>query len=448
MYLKKAWILLLLLKFIQSIPAQSVGGITTGAAFYCDSLNSGFISLTAYTGQILYWQSSVNNGTSWIELQNTTSTQSYNKLMQTTSFRAVVKATAFPQDMSSVSTITVYVPGHAGKLNGGGAFCEQAINGHIDLTDAPGSVLYWQSSLNNSAAWATIANTTPSLNYTTITTDISYRAVVQTIPGCPADTTPVTSFSIHPKTVAGIILKSDSFCYGSGGDTLRLTASVGTIQDWFSSANNGNSWQQLSNTTASLGYSTVTQTTWYKASVKSGVCPTETATPAVIAVYSISPANAGNDVTITRYQPVTLKGSGQGHARWNNAATLSNAFIFDPGASPLNTTTYTLTLTDQHGCITEDSVTVHVIVPIPTAITPNGDGANDYFEIDKIHTYEKNSLMIFNRWGLQVYSAAPYTNQWNGKSQQGQDLPDDLYYYVLDYGNGDKPVTNYILIKR
>ena len=448
MFQKKIVTALLLFSFVSVLSAQSVGGITTGATLYCDSLNSGFISLTSYNGQVLYWEASLDNEQSWINIPNTTSTQSYNKLTQTTSFRAIVKDGQFPSDTSSVSTITVYVPGNAGNLSGGGHYCDNSGNGILTITGAPGSIVYWQYCLTNGSNWNTINSTSSSLSYTAITKNTLYRAIVHTVPGCPDDTTSSVSFIIQPKTIAGSILKNDSLCYGAPGDTLYLSGSAGKILNWFRSEDNGNNWTILPDSSSFITYSTVTNTSWYKAVLKNGICPAETTTPAVIALYNSNPAYAGEDATITRHEKINLHGSGNGNASWNNPEYLSDPFSFNPAADPLNTTHYILTLTDTHGCITRDSVTVNVIVPIPTAITPNGDGVNDFFEIDKIEHYANNSLLIFNRWGNLVFKAKPYNNTWDGRSLNGHDLPDDQYYFVFDFGDGGKTITNYILIKR
>ena len=78
----------------------------------------------------------------------------------------------------------------------------------------------------------------------------------------------------------------------------------------------------------------------------------------------------------------------------------------------------------------------------PNAITPNGDGLNDAFIFDllsaNLDKYPNNEMTIFNRWGDVVYNAAPYTNDWSGQNNQGNDLPEGTYYYVLilDVANG------------
>lgn len=78
----------------------------------------------------------------------------------------------------------------------------------------------------------------------------------------------------------------------------------------------------------------------------------------------------------------------------------------------------------------------------PNTITPNGDGVNDEFIFDLLTSspgkYPDNNMIIFNRWGDIVFQASPYTNNWSGQNDRGQDLPEGTYYYVLelDVANG------------
>jgi gliding motility-associated-like protein len=93
---------------------------------------------------------------------------------------------------------------------------------------------------------------------------------------------------------------------------------------------------------------------------------------------------------------------------------------------------------------------------IPEAFTPNADNVNDYFEIKGIELFEQNSITIVNRWGRTVYKARGYGIStsplfWNGKSNQGgddSDLPSGSYFYVLDLGNGEKPIAGSVYIDR
>ena len=62
------------------------------------------------------------------------------------------------------------------------------------------------------------------------------------------------------------------------------------------------------------------------------------------------------------------------------------------------------------------TISAHNDIFIPNGISPNGDGINDALMIKGLELYPDNEIAIFNRWGNQVYSASPYTNDWDGVS--------------------------------
>ncbi len=83
---------------------------------------------------------------------------------------------------------------------------------------------------------------------------------------------------------------------------------------------------------------------------------------------------------------------------------------------------------------------------VPTLITPNMDGRNDYFVIKGLEALGKTELDIFDRRGLIVYRNTDYDNSWNGVDNNNDFLPDDTYFYVLKTGIG-KSVSGYIVIR-
>ncbi len=88
--------------------------------------------------------------------------------------------------------------------------------------------------------------------------------------------------------------------------------------------------------------------------------------------------------------------------------------------------------------------------------TPDGDGINDAFYIENIEQYPNNRVQIFNRWGNKVFETAGYDNQsnnWSGQSNVGliigaTDVPDGTYYYMIDLGDGSKPMAGFVVINR
>lgn len=100
---------------------------------------------------------------------------------------------------------------------------------------------------------------------------------------------------------------------------------------------------------------------------------------------------------------------------------------------------------------------VHLIIgdgvgcDIPSIFTPNGDGVNDNFVIPCLldgGKFPTSSVIVFNKWGDEVYrSSSPYKNNWKG-TYNGADLPPDTYFYIIDLGDGSEPYSGFIVIQK
>lgn len=93
--------------------------------------------------------------------------------------------------------------------------------------------------------------------------------------------------------------------------------------------------------------------------------------------------------------------------------------------------------------IAYDTVRVFDDLLVPTAITPNGDGQNDVWQIPFIEAFEGNRVRVFDGYGRQVFEEFMYENQW-----MGGELPEGMYYYLVELGPGIEPYVGYLLIAR
>jgi len=84
---------------------------------------------------------------------------------------------------------------------------------------------------------------------------------------------------------------------------------------------------------------------------------------------------------------------------------------------------------------------------IPTLITPNMDGRNDYFVIKGLSAQDRTELVVFDRRGVLVYKNSDYDNSWDGVDINNKPLHDDTYFYVLKTENG-KSIKGFIVIRR
>lgn len=120
-------------------------------------------------------------------------------------------------------------------------------------------------------------------------------------------------------------------------------------------------------------------------------------------------AEAGADVTILMGDSVVLNVFTEGIPVWSPEAGLSCTACFNPVASPVETTTYTVTSEDEGGCIATDQVTVFVeplpdpVVFVPNSFTPNGDGLNDFFSAYGPDLDLVIEMVIYDRWGSVVF---------------------------------------------
>ena len=71
-------------------------------------------------------------------------------------------------------------------------------------------------------------------------------------------------------------------------------------------------------------------------------------------------------------------------------------------------------------------------VEFPNVFTPNGDGANDNWNLPIDVEY----IRIYNRWGKKVWEENESFNGWSGNTQTGKECPDGVYYFIANaYGN-------------
>jgi len=67
--------------------------------------------------------------------------------------------------------------------------------------------------------------------------------------------------------------------------------------------------------------------------------------------------------------------------------------------------------------------------------SPNGDNINDFFSFENYGILEMN-VIFYNRWGDKVYEMFTPTASWDGVSMNGQEVPEGVYFYVLN-GKGE-----------
>ncbi|MGI4864298.1 MAG: gliding motility-associated C-terminal domain-containing protein [Janthinobacterium lividum] len=181
-----------------------------------------------------------------------------------------------------------------------------------------------------------------------------------------------------------------------------------------------------------------------------GQSTTATSNAVPVAISPVVTVSAGPDKTIFEGDQVDLEGTVNGNypVTWTPTQTLTfGTNPLRPTASPTTTTVYTLT-GGTGGCASSSTVTVTVLPPlrIPNAFTPNGDGNDDTWQIERIGSFSGNSVIVFNRWGNKIFETQNYQrgNEWDG-TIKGQPAPIGTYYYLIKLGTG-RSYTGWVTI--
>ena len=158
------------------------------------------------------------------------------------------------------------------------------------------------------------------------------------------------------------------------------------------------------------------------------------------------------DVSINAIPQFAITGGCQGSSYILEATPINNSFTNNvnyswtnaAGTIVGNTQSITVTVAGNYtclitvngtGCLKSEVFTANDITcSIPKGISPNADGLNDNFDLTGLNVTQ---LSIFNRYGSKVYAKGNYSKEWFGQADNGNDLPDGTYYYVIETGTSE-----------
>jgi gliding motility-associated-like protein len=281
------------------------------------------------------------------------------------------------------------------------------MDGSIDLTPSGGTPSY-------SYAWSN-GSTTEDLSGLGFGT---YSVTITDANGCPED---IASFTLNDQPRITVdLLGNNITCFGFTDGSVDLTVLSGGAAPYTFA------WSELSVTEDIADLSAGS----YSVSVTDiNNCP-ET-------IESISLSEP--DEITTTLTSACLNGLGYIYSStaggtspysytWSNGSTSPDLSNLDPGL-------FLLTVTDANGCppAEEEIEFVPCTIIIPNAFTPNDNGQNDVWDLQKLAYYPDCRVKVYNRWGDVVFSSQGYDNPWDGKHRlTSVDLPSAVYYYVIE----------------
>jgi gliding motility-associated-like protein len=143
-----------------------------------------------------------------------------------------------------------------------------------------------------------------------------------------------------------------------------------------------------------------------------------------------------SEANILKGDTIQIVASGLLDYSWQPGEGLSCTNCDSPLAYPEESTIYTVSGTNSQGCLISDTILIKVDIKCnevfaPDIFSPNGAGP---LSNEKFCVYSNCSaifnLVIFDRWGQQIFSSNEIENCWDG-SYQGKEVPSGVYAYDL-----------------
>lgn len=396
---------------------------STSAFNVCEESQSNLVltaSFPGYTNPSIQWQVSTNDGFSWNNIPGATGTTYLRPPSAPGDFlyRFILleNGVAACRFSSKPVRVDIYNSPFAQGTN----YVFGCYGSDVLLGAAGGSVYHW---IGPNGFHSDLEN--PVIPHVDFGAEGQYIVKVTNSLGCSSYDTTDLNITLAPN--ASVAANQFSIC---DGQSVQLNANPGWRYKWLPA-------EGLSNDTIADPVASPTRNTTYVVKVYNEVITCYDTAQVKIVVWSKPKVNAGPDKFTYDQRPVFLEGTAAGTGLsylWSPPAWLDNPRTLHPRATPLTTTTYTLTATSEHGCGTDsDRVEVKVIdsLLIPTAFTPNHDGLNDYWEIIAFTRYREATVDVFNRWGQKLYSsrAADY-QPWDGSYQKQPVEPGTYVYYI------------------
>lgn len=214
-------------------------------------------------------------------------------------------------------------------MSGTTTVCASSNGGTLTLSGQTGLVTKWQSSTDGGTTWSDIANSTSSLVYSNIIQSTRYRAVV--VNGvCAATNSSDVLILVDQPAIGGATSGATSVCSGSNSGSINLSGQSGSVNKWQFSINSGLTWADIANTTSSLSYNNLTQTTSYRAVLSNGVCPVVNSSVTTISLDnpSIGGSIAGSATVCEtgNFGLLTLSGNNGSIVKWQSSIDGGNTW--------------------------------------------------------------------------------------------------------------------------
>ncbi len=282
-----------------------------------------------------------------------------------------------PSCATKTAQINVVVdkPVDVGQITADDSVCQTSNKGVVKLQNYTGDISGWQYRVNNTGLWLDMIITADSIEYDGLEETHSFRARIES-GTCGSGLSGISTVTVSPATYTGVTTENVTVCENHTGN-IEVSGHTGDILYWESSPDKTN-WTKINHQQNTYQYTTIQDSTWFRAIVKSGVCQQ---LPTGTILISVNDSTKGGSVQEGTFvcagsnkDTLVLRNNVGDIVRWEFAPTSTgpwsenssheNYFIYQG----LTNTTYYRALVESPGCPQKyseaDTVTVE---PVPGA---------------------------------------------------------------------------------
>ncbi|WP_179009276.1 gliding motility-associated C-terminal domain-containing protein [Winogradskyella forsetii] len=406
-----------------------------------------------FSSHFYQWQESID-GNSWTDIAGETN-QILNISASTSKFyrtKVAEVAVNLTNDqcllLSDEFQIDVNADPNAPVNNGDVPFNCNSNEAVLSVNVPTGVTVNWYDSLTGG-----ILLQANALTYTATTAGIYYAEAINNITGCVSSTrTAVTAIPLFP-----LVPVSDGdvdYNCTLNQAILTVTSASGTTVNWYDAASGGN--LLLAN---NLSYTAIEEGTFYAETVDTSTgCISNSRTAVSTSIFVPDTPVSDGDVSFDcalNAAVLSVSVSTGITVNWYDSQTDGILLLADSTSYSANnqTTYYAEAVDDITGCASLSRTAVSVSGNsglencfIPQGISPGvSPGQNDNFDLSN---FAVTQLQIYNRYGTLIYSKNDYSNEWEGQTNDGGEVPVGTYFYTMIYEGGSKNRSGWVYVNK
>ena len=329
------------------------------------------------TEEIALFASDVVDGVySWEGPLGFSSTEQNPRIQNSTTPQAgwyvvTVSSPSEPNDLVDSVLVVVSPKPQAGQFIGDTAVCEGNNQVSLSLLSSTGTIQDWFVSSFPTGPYSPLNIQSSTFQFQNLNSTQYYKVVVGG-PNCPNDTSNIVTIRVDGYTVPGSIIGGNQdICQLKDNGSLIVENLFGSVVNWEYRPYQNPNWTTLSISSSQLIYDSLTDTSFFRAKVKNGVCPAVYTDSVVLNVKKI-PVLIWDALDSCAGKQIFLE-----NASTIETGTVAYTWLFDDGNSSTDYSTdytyaeygsYEVALVGlaDNGCADTLVKTLHVN-PFPTA---------------------------------------------------------------------------------